>query len=290
MSHNYQKTTQNILKHPEKNIQKTSKKGTKVSQNLQKKHIPKHYKKSQNIPTHPKIVQKQTKMAQNIQKCLKTSLNVSKHSAISKNVPTVHGTQTRPDQTKPDQTWPDQNRPEIFQSFLRTFRIWLWFPCTCLNNYRCLWTKIATALLNFWTSDALTLLNYITSATLALLKCWSSATLELLNYYTSAALALLNYSTSEPVQLPPSNYQDTDQVAPCTTDLLTSAARTILNYWTRVALALLKYLASAVWVKADWVKKSDMIVLLKVNTIPFFLCNTENISHCCLNQLKGSLP
>ena len=40
----------------------------------------------------------------------------------------------------------------------------------------------------------------------------------------------------------------------------------------------------AVWVKADWVQKSEMIVLLKVKTIPTFLCNPENMNHWYLKQ------
>ena len=44
----------------------------------------------------------------------------------------------------------------------------------------------------------------------------------------------------------------------------------------------------AVWVKADGVQKSEMIVLLKVKTVPTFLCHPENMNHCCLNQFKGS--
>ena len=47
---------------------------------------------------------------------------------------------------------------------------------------------------------------------------------------------------------------------------------------------------SAVWVRADWVQKSEMIVLLKVRTILSFLCNPENIKHCCLEQFEGSIP
>ena len=43
-------------------------------------------------------------------------------------------------------------------------------------------------------------------------------------------------------------------------------------------------------VKADGVQKLDMIVLLKVKTLPTFLCNTENMIHCRLNQFYGSLP
>ena len=34
-------------------------------------------------------------------------------------------------------------------------------------------------------------------------------------------------------------------------------------------------------------RKHRWSFLLKVKTIPIFLCNTENMSHCCLNQFKA---
>ena len=46
----------------------------------------------------------------------------------------------------------------------------------------------------------------------------------------------------------------------------------------------------ALWVKADEVHKSDMIVLLKARILPTFLCNTKNIINYYLNQLYCSLP
>ena len=46
----------------------------------------------------------------------------------------------------------------------------------------------------------------------------------------------------------------------------------------------------ALWVKADEVHKSDMIVLLKAKILPTFLCNTKNLIHYYLNQFYCSLP
>ena len=46
-------------------------------------------------------------------------------------------------------------------------------------------------------------------------------------------------------------------------------------------------LSNAVWVKANGVYKYEIIVLLKVETLPSFLCYTKNMIHCSLNYFKA---
>ena len=75
---------------------------------------------------------------------------------------------------------------------------------------------------------------------------------------------------------------------------------TKISWWLNISLDLTlsssscttwyPWFHTAVWVKGDGVQKSEMIVLLKLWTLPNFLCNAENMIHCSLNQFKGTLP